>query len=75
VIEQLTKAVTAAIPGGLTEEVRQNVRAVIRSMFDEMDLVTREELEVQEGVLQRTRQKIESLERQVHELEQKLLKK
>jgi hypothetical protein len=37
-----------------------------------MDLVTREELEVQQAVLARTRQKLEALERQVAELEARL---
>lgn len=72
-LEQITNAVAAAIPGGLAEDVRNNVRAVLRSMFSEMDLVTREELEVQEAVLQRTREKVELLQRQVRTLEEKLL--
>ena len=56
-------------------DVKLNLRAELRAAFDRVDLVTREELEVQEVVLRRTRERLEQLERQVAEMEQKLLKK
>lgn len=74
-IERLTNALADVVPGGVTEDIRKNMRAVLRAAFNEMDLVTREELEIQEAVLQRTREKVESLERQVQTLEEKLLHK
>lgn len=59
----------AALPGGMASAMRDNLRAAARAAFEKMDLVTREELDVQQRVLQRTREKLEALERQVAELE------
>ena len=42
---------------------------VLRNGLDKLDLVTREEFEVQEAVLRRTREKLEALEAKVAELE------
>jgi hypothetical protein len=44
----------------------------VQSALEKMDLVSREELDVQEKVLQRTREKLEALEARISELEQKL---
>lgn len=54
---------------GITEELRRNLRALLSSAFARMDLVTREEFDVQAAVLQRTQQRLEELERQVAVLE------
>jgi len=70
VFEQLAAAINAALPSELATDVRKNIQAVLRSTCDRLDLVTREELEIQEAVLARTRAKLEVLERQVRELEQ-----
>jgi len=51
------------------------MRGAVRGAFERLDLVTREEFEVQEAVLRRTREKIEQLEAQVRALEAELLKK
>ena len=64
----------AALPEGLAAAVKENVRAAASSAFENMNLVSREELEVQQRVLLRTREKLERLEQQVAELEQSLLK-
>lgn len=69
VLEQVAQAVAAVLPKELAEDVRTNVKASIKSALDKLDLVTREELEVQEAVLARTRDKVEELERQLKELE------
>jgi BMFP domain-containing protein YqiC len=70
VFEQLANAVNAVLPSELASDVRKNVQAVIKSSCERMELVTREELEVQEAVLARTRAKLEQLELQVKQLEQ-----
>lgn len=70
--EQLSETINRLLPRELTDEVRDNVKGGISSVLDQFDLVTREELEVQEAVLRRTREKLESLEAQVAELEQRL---
>lgn len=71
-IENLTKRLSEAVPSGLRElqqDVEKNIRAVLESTFAKLNLVTREEFEVQKGVLARTRAKVEALERQVEVLE------
>ena len=68
-LKDLAGAVSAALPERLGEDVRKNVRAVVRSTFEDMELVTREELEVQQQVLRRTREKLERLEKRVEALE------
>ena len=52
------------------EDLRQNLRAVAQGWFDRLDLVTREEFEVQKAVLERTREKLEVLEEQVARMEE-----
>jgi len=53
----------------LPEEVQKKLRSAIQMVFAKMDLVTREEFDVQTRVLERSRQKLEKLEKKVAELE------
>jgi BMFP domain-containing protein YqiC len=71
-IDQIAEQVSASLPGEVAGEVRHNLRAALVALFERMELVTREELEIQEQVLLRTRERLESLEAQVAELERKL---
>lgn len=76
VIEELTKRLGGALPpeaNVLKADLEKNIRGVLQSAFSKMDLVTREEFEVQARVLQRSRAKLEALEKQVAELEARLL--
>lgn len=50
-------------------EFEKNARALLAGMFERLDLVTREEFEVQREVLNRTREKLTALEARVAELE------
>ncbi|MGB5344743.1 MAG: accessory factor UbiK family protein [Woeseia sp.] len=64
-IETLARRLAASLPQGLLavkNDVEENFRAVLKSSLARMDLVTREEFEVQEAVLLRTREKLEALE-------------
>lgn len=75
VIDELTKRLSGALPPGasvLKEDMEKNIRSVLHAAFSKMDLVTREEFEVQAQVLQRSRQKLEVLEKQLAELESRL---
>jgi BMFP domain-containing protein YqiC len=58
----------AATPAG---DVEKNMRAALSGLFAKLDLVTREEFDVQREVLARTREKLVTLEAQVAELEAK----
>ncbi|MBI3898741.1 MAG: accessory factor UbiK family protein [Gammaproteobacteria bacterium] len=55
-------------------ELERNVRTALTAAFDRLDLVTREELEVQEAVLARTRTRLKELETKITELEHRLAK-
>jgi ubiquinone biosynthesis accessory factor UbiK len=71
-IEGLAKKLADSLPGGvraMRDDLEQNFRAVLQGGLQKLDLVTREEFEVQEAVLARTREKLEALEKQVAELE------
>jgi ubiquinone biosynthesis accessory factor UbiK len=50
-------------------DIEKNLRAMLNTAFAKLDLVTREEFDVQRQVLLRTREKLERLERQLSELE------
>lgn len=56
-------------------DLDKNLRGALQSVFDRLDLVTREELEVQEQVLARTRARLAEMEKKIAELEEKLLRK
>ena len=71
-VESLASKLAEAVPGGLRsmrEDLEQNFRSVLRSSLSKLDLVTREEFEVQEAVLAKTRDKLEALEARLKELE------
>ncbi len=53
-------------------EMRAQIRRVARTAFDKMDLVTREEFDVQCAVLARSRETLDRLEKTVQELQQQL---
>lgn len=77
-IEDLAKRLSEAIPGGLRElqhDLEKNIRTVLENTFSKLNLITRDEFEVQKGVLARTRAKVEALEKQVKELETALAAK
>ena len=71
--DDLARRIQASLPPGLDavrEDVTQNVRAVIAAGIARMDLVEREEFDVQSAVLARTREKLEALEVRVRRLEE-----
>ena len=72
-LEQLAARLADAVPSGIKSmrgELEDNFRSVLRSGLAKMNLVTREEFEVQEAVLLRTREKLEALEQRVREFEE-----
>ncbi len=76
-LDELTQRLSGLIPQGvknMQSDIENNIRAVLQSAFAKMDLVTREEFDVQSAVLARTRAKLEALEKQVSALEQHLKK-
>ena len=76
-IDDIATRLSDAIPPGFTnlkEDMEKNFRAILQNALGKMDLVTREEFEVQKGVLAKTRSKLEGLEKRVSEMEQQILK-
>ena len=71
-LDDLARRLSGLVPPGLREgreELQQNFKAVLQSELARLDLVTREEFDVQRAVLLRTREKLEALEREVQALE------
>ena len=74
-LDDLAQRLAKTVPTGLQvlqEDLQHNLRAGLEAGLSHLDLVTREEFDVQAGVLARTRQKLEALEAQVAALEKSL---
>jgi ubiquinone biosynthesis accessory factor UbiK len=76
-INDMAKRLSESLPSDLTKakkDVEKNFRAVLKSMLVKMDLVTREEFDLQKNVLLKTRAKLNTLGKQVADLEKGLSK-
>ncbi len=74
-IDDIANRLANAVPSGLSnvkEDVEKNFHAILQGALGKLDLVTREEFEVQKAVLAKTRSKLEVLEARVDEIEQQL---
>ena len=74
-IDDLARRLSELVPPGLKDasaDLEQNMKATLQAGLARLDLVTREEFEVQRAVLLRSREKIDALERAVQVLEAKL---
>ena len=72
-IDELARRISNLLPDGvklLKNDLEKNIRALVESTFSQMNLVSREEFEVQSALLERTRQKLNQLEKQLAELSQ-----
>lgn len=69
-IDEINRRVQELIANTPIEDVQKNLRALMSSWFARLDLVTREEFDAQQAVLQRTREKLSSMDTRVAELEQ-----
>ncbi len=67
--EDLSAKLNAAASSGPARDIEKNMRALLVQGFAKLDLVTREEFDVQAQVLARTREKLIALEARVTELE------
>ena len=71
-LDQLNKKVSELIAASPAKDVEKNLRALLSNAFSRLDLVTREEFDVQQEVLGRTREKLRQLEARVAEMERLL---
>ncbi|HVC28999.1 MAG TPA: accessory factor UbiK family protein [Gammaproteobacteria bacterium] len=72
VLDDLAKKLADAVPAGLRDlqaDAERNFKAVLQSAFAKLELVTREEFDVQSAVLGRTRERLEELAARLMELE------
>jgi BMFP domain-containing protein YqiC len=77
-IDDIANRLAGAIPPGLNnlkEDLEKTFQAILQGALGKLDLVTREEFEVQKMVLAKTRSRLEDLEKCVTEMEQDVLNK
>jgi len=70
-LEDLAKKLYATLPQSvqtLEDDIKQQFKEILQTTFTHLDLVTREEFDVQLKVLARTREKVDALEKEVHAL-------
>ena len=72
--EELSGKVSALLAQSPAKDVEKNVRALLASFFGRLDLVTRDEFDVQAKLLARAREQLSALESRVAELETKVAK-
>lgn len=74
-LDDLTRRLAVSLPKGLQtmrEDLHKGLRASLEAGLTQLDLVSREEFDVQSAVLARTRERLRDLETRVRTLEQKL---
>lgn len=65
--DELSKKLAKALPAGVRQacdDVEKNFQSILKAAFGKLDLVTRDEFDAQVAVLQRTRKKVDELEKQ-----------
>ena len=75
IFEDLSARISEFLAASPAKDVEKNLKALLSAAFGKLDLVTREELDIQAKVLARTREKLSALEARVAELEAKLRQK
>ena len=71
-LDELNKRVSELLAASPARDVEKNLRALLSSAFVRLDLVTREEFDVQQEVLGRTHEKLQQMEARVAEMERLL---
>ena len=76
-IEMIISDIKKILPEDLNvlkDDIEKNLRATLNATFSKMDLVTREEFDIQASLLSRTREKLEGLQEKLSALEEQLEK-
>ncbi len=74
-IDDLARRLSNLVPPGMSQardDLEQNIKTTLQMSLRKLELVTREEFDVQRAVLLRTREKMDALERAVEQLEARL---
>jgi BMFP domain-containing protein YqiC len=72
ILEDASAKIREVLAASPAKDLEKNLRAMLVAVFERLELATREELEVQQQVLARTREKLAALETRVAELEARL---
>ena len=75
IFDDLSRKLVDGLPSGLQSlqgDVERNVKASLEAGLRQMNLVSRDEFEIQQAILMRTREKVDALEKRVAELETQL---
>lgn len=72
IFDDISARVSEVLAKSPAKDIEKNLRGLLSSAFSRLDLVTREEFDVQAKVLARTREKLVAIEARVSELEKKL---
>jgi len=78
ILDDVAKRLSGVLPEGvqaIRNDMENNFKTILQNTFARMDLVTREEFDVQTEVLKRTREKLENLEKQIADMEAKFAEK
>ena len=67
--EEISTRLGAIVAASPVADIEKNARALLTGFFEKLDLVSREEFDIQSRVLQRTREKLKVLEERVARLE------
>ncbi len=70
-VDEVGERLRQVLEASPAKDLEKNVRAVLGSVFARLDLVTREEFDVQREVLLRTRERLQELERKLAEIERR----
>lgn len=70
--EEISAKVSEVIASSPAADVEKNIKALMMSGFNKLDLVTREEFDIQTQVLARTREQLAAVEKRLADLEQRL---
>jgi BMFP domain-containing protein YqiC len=68
-LNEISNKIREIVKDSPLPDIEKNIDALLKGMFTKMELVTREEFDVQTEVLKRTRQKLEKLEKKLSEIE------
>lgn len=71
-LDELAARIGKAFEGSPAKDLEKNIKAMLQSGLARLDLVTRQEFDIQADVLRKTREKVERLETRVAELEARL---
>ena len=68
-LQEISNKIREIVKDSPLPDIEKNIDALLKGMFTKMELVTREEFDVQTEVLKRARQKLEELEKKLSEIE------